>query len=288
MALIDHILACNNADLSDCIPFVAGGWQCGWIYPNRAAELSARYACFTLSEYFGFTSKHNTPLTRSLALRPVLDDLVKTGDLQALRGEGYRAAADWSGETLFTLDRAAAAYLGLRSYGVHINGFVRKADGLYLWVAERAHDRTFPGMLDNTVAGGQPSHLSLMENVIKECAEEAAIPEVLARQATAIGCITYAYEDAVGIHPDCMYCYDIALPEDFTPVNTDGEVHSFSLWRAEEVLERVRSTFDFKFNCNLALIDFFIRHGTITAESEPDYTALCHGLRQVGPFSKLL
>lgn len=284
MALLDHIHACNNADLSQCIPFMVGTSQCGWIYKERANDLADRYECFDLGRSFSFNVSPNTPLARSLALRPVLDDLVARGVLQALRGEGYRAASDWSHETLFTLDRAAAAYFGLRSYGVHINGYVAKPDGLYLWVAERAHDRTFPGMLDNTVAGGQPSHLSLLENVIKECAEEASIPEEIAKTAKSIGCVTYAYEDAVGIHPDCMYCYDIALPEDFTPVNTDGEVHSFSLWHTKAVLERVRETLDFKFNCNLALIDFFLRHGILTADDEPDYTELCYGLRQHGVF----
>ena len=35
----------------------------------------------------------------------------------------------------------------------------------------------------------------------------------------------------------------------------------------------------FKFNCNLVLIDFFVRHGLIGPE-DPDYVAICRGLRR--------
>jgi hypothetical protein len=42
-------------------------------------------------------------------------------------------------------------------------------------------------MLDNMVAGGQPLGIGLMENVIKECGEEAGIPEAIARRAIPIG-----------------------------------------------------------------------------------------------------
>ncbi|MEC8136822.1 MAG: DUF4743 domain-containing protein, partial [Pseudomonadota bacterium] len=37
-------------------------------------------------------------------------------------------------------------------------------------------------------------------------------------------------------------------------------------------------TFAFKFNCNLVIIDFLIRHGILDPDSEPDYTDLCRGL----------
>jgi hypothetical protein len=45
------------------------------------------------------------------------------------------------------------------------------------------------------------------------------------------------------------------------------------------VAEIVRDTRQFKFNCNLVLIDFFVRHGVIAPE-HPDYLAICRGLRR--------
>jgi hypothetical protein len=41
----------------------------------------------------------------------------------------------------------------------------------------------------------------------------------------------------------------------------------------------VRDTREFKFNCNLVLIDFFLRHGLV-ARDDPQHDALCAGLRR--------
>ena len=49
------------------------------------------------------------------------------------------------------------ALLGIRSYGIHITGYVRDEDGQVagVWVQKRADDKpTYPGMLDNMVGGG--------------------------------------------------------------------------------------------------------------------------------------
>ncbi len=42
--------------------------------------------------------------------------------------------------------------------------------------------------------------------------------------------------------------------------------------------EVVRDGFDFKFNCNLVIIDFLVRHGIIEPD-HPDYLAITRGLR---------
>ena len=76
-----------------------------------------------------------------------------------------------------------------------------------------------------------------------------------------------------------MFCWDLELPEDFTPVNADSEISEFRLLPAADVMEIVDTTFDFKFNCNLVNIDFFIRHG-ILAPEHPDYEEILKGLRR--------
>ena len=45
--------------------------------------------------------------------------------------------------------------LGIRAYGVHINGYVTLPNGeIELWVAKRAANKqTFPGKLDHLVVG---------------------------------------------------------------------------------------------------------------------------------------
>jgi hypothetical protein len=46
----------------------------------------------------------------------------------------------------------------------------------------------------------------------------------------------------------------------------------------QRVYETVRDTFEFKYNCNLVLIDFFVRHGLIAAD-DPDWFDIAAGLR---------
>ena len=79
--------------------------------------------------------------------------------------------------------------------------------------------------------------------------------------------------------PDVQFCFDLELPEGFTPENTDGEIEDFMLWPLAEVAACVRDTDRFKFNCSLVIIDFLIRHGHLTPESDPDYVRICRGLR---------
>ena len=91
----------------------------------------------------------------------------------------------------------------------------------------RPTKQTAPGKLDHLVAGGQPFGLGLMDNVVKECAEEAGMARALAAQARPVGVVSYVTERIEGLRNDICFGYDIALPEDFMPVNHDGEIDDF-------------------------------------------------------------
>jgi isopentenyldiphosphate isomerase len=217
---------------------------------------------------------------RSEAVAPVLKALAARGIIAGWRNEEYPATESFRGRAELKLERAAVTHFGLRSYGVHLNGFVRKPDGIHLWVPRRSRTKpTYPGMLDNTVAGGQPIGISLADNLVKECGEEANIPAQLARQAQPVGVITYCIEVAEGLQPDAQFCFDLELPPDFVPVNTDGEIDDFYLWPIERVAEVVRDTREFKFNCNLVIIDFLMRHALLPPD-DPDYIEIAQGLRR--------
>lgn len=66
------------------------------------------------------------------------------------------------------------------------------------------------------------------------------------------------------------YTYDILLPVDKIPQPVDGEAESFELMDFAQVIAHIRNL-EFKPNSALVLIDFYIRHGLITPETEPDY-----------------
>jgi len=275
-----HIETCNNAEIGRYLPLVVGHERLGWIRRDRLDRLREFSEAF---EVFGHGIRMTGALfdvdDRTAAIAAVADSLVASGDIETLRDELYPACPIWGASPRFLFDRSLAPYFGLRAYGVHLNGYVRKDDGLHLWIGRRAADKAVaPNKLDNTVAGGQPASLSLKDNLIKECAEEANIPAEMAQKAIPVGCMTYQYETEKGIKPDCMFCYDLEMPADFIPENTDGEISEFMLMPAKEVMAIVRDTDEFKFNCSLSLISFFIRHGLIDPDSEPDYAFLCEGM----------
>lgn len=191
-------------------------------------------------------------------------------------------------DPVLLLERAAAPFFGIKAYGVHVNGYVRQRhDGqILLWVARRSASKpTWPGKLDHIVAGGQPHGLSLAENVVKECEEEAGIPSTLASQAVPVGVVTYTALQPVGLKRDVLFCYDLELPEDFVPVAQDGEVQDFFLMSLPEVAAMVAGgTPDegdlesYKDNCNLVVLDFLVRHGAIPPDT-PGYLELARKLR---------
>jgi hypothetical protein len=281
MSFLDRIAECNAHDLARFRPFLVGGARVGWVTPARAERLARFGAIFDArDDAVELDPGLATFERRSEALARVVDALEAEGAVTGRRDEFYPVTTAWEAPPLAKLERAAVPYFGMRAWGIHLTGFVRGPDGIAIWVPRRAKDRpTYPGELDNTVAGGQAIGLGFVENMVKECAEEASIPAALARRAVAVGCIAYTLETPDGLKPDMQMCFDLELPRDFTPASEDGEHESFALWPAAKVMERVATTRDFKFNCNLVLIDFFVRHGLIGPD-EPDYAAICRGLRR--------
>jgi len=176
---------------------------------------------------------------------------------------------------------AAAVLLGIKAYGVHCNGFVRReSDGkIDLWVATRSSTKSqFPSMLDHLCAGGQPQGISPTDNMVKELAEEANVPPQLARTVVPTGAVSYETLYNGALKRDVLFTFDLCLPESFTPENTDGEIASFERVDAHRVLDIVSSTQDYKPNCSLVLLDFFFRHGFLSP-NDSGYLQLFASLR---------
>ena len=284
MGWLDRIAECNRHDLSGFLPFEVGEKRVGWVRRSLTGRLAERPEVFVVgARSVGFASGLDTPERRSDALAEIVRDWHGRGLLRRVSGELLEVGAGMGEPPLLLIDRSAVQAFGFTAVGVHVNGYVRRPDGLHVWIAERAAGRhSYPGMLDNMVAGGQPAGLSLMENVVKEAGEEAGIPAALARTARPAGAVTYCLETEAGLRPDILYVYDLELPAGFQPRNSDGEVAHFELWPVARLAETVRDTRRFKFNCNLVIIDFLIRRGVLGPE-EPDYAAILAGLRPALP-----
>jgi 8-oxo-dGTP pyrophosphatase MutT (NUDIX family) len=252
-----HVRACNNAVFpGERILFLLGEQPVGWVNPRVASALEGMEAV-----RFG---GGRITLTDPAALPWIARDLSNRG-LYRWRDEAFDVRGAPDGPALARIDRGAIPSFGIQAAGVHVNGLVRRPDGLQVWVARRAKDKQLdPGKLDHIVAGGVPAGLSPRQTLIKEAGEEASIPLVLAAEAIEVGRLQYGMERPEGLRRDYVYCYDLILPPDFLPVAADGEVEGFELWPIERVAETVRQTDEFKFNVNLVLIDLFIRCGLIT------------------------
>lgn len=92
---------------------------------------------------------------RNVAVAKVMADLRDRGIITGWRDELFPVIQSFSSEPLLLVERAAATQLGIKAYGVHINGYVRRPDGSKdLWVGRRSKTKqTWPGMLDHIVAG---------------------------------------------------------------------------------------------------------------------------------------
>ncbi|KAI2629908.1 NUDIX hydrolase domain-like protein [Hypoxylon sp. NC1633] len=206
--------------------------------------------------------------------------------LRKWREEPYRVLGVGKGRRV-RMARGASALFGIHTIGVHVLGFCRVGqgeDGLRLWIPRRSPNKqTFPGMLDNTVGGGLTADEDQLECLAREAQEEASLPGDFVRaHARPAGAISYFYirdERAGGIgevgllQPATQLLYDLEMPQDVIPKPLDGEVAEFLLWTPAQTMAALKEGC-FKPNSSVAWIDFFIRHGYITPQNEPDYMEL--------------
>jgi Domain of unknown function (DUF4743) len=280
MSFSDHIRICNSYDPGRALPLFAGDRRIGLLRRDNA-EVLRRFP-----DVFGVTTDAvrlvapGDPAAVSGAVGAVVDALVREQRLQKRRDETFDVAAGWGEAPVFRLDRGAVPFFGTRAYGVHVNGYLWKGGELYLWIGRRAPDkRIAPNKLDNLVAGGIGSGHGVVDTLIKEAGEEASIPAGLSKSATPAGAVSYRMENRLGIRDDALFVYDLETPADFVPNCNDGEITEFTLMPAAAVLERVRDTRDFKFNVNLVILDFAVRHGLLRPD-DAEYLEIVTGLHR--------
>jgi len=279
MSLLACLDACRLPSLDGFRPFCIAGEDVGFVRADIAERLAAFPEIFQVTDVAIALHGHFANVkARSAALDKVARALYADGVIDGWRGELFPVARRFGAPPFAYLERAAVPLFGVRAYGVHLNGYVHTPDGIKLWIARRAEDRPIePGKLDNLVAGGLPAGLQPFDNLLKEAAEEAAIPPNIARHARPAGAIAYRMLHQGWLRDDAMLVYDLALPADFVPQNRDGEIASFALLPLREVEAILAAGGAFKFNVALVVIDFMIRHGYLGPERS-DYAALALGL----------
>lgn len=285
MALIDNLHFANNAQNTNYQAFYIENECIGYIHKKNRALLEEAGLKLIEKQQNLHWQTHNDLKKNSLELEKIFKKLKENNHLKDWRNEKFPLAKDRHSKIHALIERAAVPYLGCRGYGVHINGLLQKKQELYMWLGKRSINKsTYPGQLDQMVAGGLPYGISAFLNMQKECLEEAGIKKSLSEKANATGIISYYHETEEGLRADIMLNYDLFLPEHFHPKNQDGEVEEFILLPLREIINTLKKPHNIKFNSALSIIDCAIRHGILDDE-EKDYLEICHLLRaQTQPF----
>jgi uncharacterized protein DUF4743 len=276
---------CPRADLAPYRRFIVADRHVGWVKPDFAQLLAEFPAVFYLTDREVHLHERLAEVDdRSAAVADVMAKLHERGAIPGWRGELYPVNRRFGETPLLLIERAATPLFGLQTYGINVNGLVRDGGAWKVWIARRAMIKHVdPGMLDLVVGGGHPHGISIAENLLKECGEEACIGPTLAECAKPVSITTMVIEAAEGLRVGVQFNFDLELPADFQPRNDDGEVSEFMLWSMAQLEENLRGADDFMFDAALAKLDLLVRHSVVGPE-DPEYLELIAQLRQPTPY----
>jgi len=186
-----------NPEIHKVVPFYLDSVMLGVIPDNVFQQLKKYNKTFSKNERPFIISTHKvifSEFVNTFEKRgKVINDLLKHwrdnktfSCLKGWRDEVY-PVFDGNHEIAFNIERSGIALFGFRAYGCHINGYVEDPEThkLKMWIAQRSFTKqTFPGKLDNIVAGGVSFPYNPTETAIKECLEEASMPSEISKQVT--------------------------------------------------------------------------------------------------------
>lgn len=283
----DHIIRMNRWIMKEFIEFQVEGRLVGYIHQENIRYLEPYRNVFVMVNGCVTFNDENKMLKtvqgRTESVEAIADELhAKYGLFSLRRDEYFDVKATYDANPLFQIKRGSLYFFGLLNSGVHCNGYTINENGeKVMWLAKRSPNKSeYPNKLDQFVAGGGTGNLNAWDIMMKEFGEEASVPAELGDQATAVGAIGYCIQKGKELVRDIIIIFDLLLPSTFVPRPRDGEVQEFFQWSIPKVMDTVRTSLDFKDNCNLVIIDFLVRHGFITPKDK-NYTSIVFGLRSL-------
>jgi 8-oxo-dGTP pyrophosphatase MutT (NUDIX family) len=167
-----------------------------------------------------------TPVARTAAFDAVARTLSAEGALSAWRNERYAVTTRLDAAPAFLLERAAARYLGIRTWAAHANGLVRgeQAKPARMWLARRSPTTSIdPGLLDNLVGGGIAAGETPEGTLLREAREEAGIDATTAARAVLQRELYVERHVPDGLQRETIFAFDLDLPGSYVPRSEDGE-----------------------------------------------------------------
>jgi 8-oxo-dGTP pyrophosphatase MutT (NUDIX family) len=263
--------ACTHASTAGnelpVLPFYVKEHAVGWLRPSFADQLRRWPHVFEVSTaYVTLKARPDTVAGRTEAMAEVTRDLARDGVILGWRDEMVSVAPRYAAPELLRIERAATRHFGLVAYATHLNGFIRVKGLAEVWIARRgATKHVDPGKLDTLVGGRISAGMSVDETLRKECWEEAGIAPALLAGLNCVGAVRTEYSVPEGLHREVMFVHDLWLPEDFRPVNQDGEVDEILRLPVEDVVQRILSG-EFTLDAGTVTIDGLLRLGAVLPE----------------------
>ena len=128
------------------------------------------------------------------------------------------------------------------------------------------------------MGGAVSEGVTVLDSAIKEAKEEANVPLELARQLQPAGSVSFFHQSERGIHPNTEFVFDLELPQNFQPLNNDGEVESWQLVPVDQVIDIICQPDLFKITSSPVVIDWLIRKGNYPATNSEGNICLLAGI----------
>ncbi|MFZ9244078.1 MAG: NUDIX hydrolase, partial [Burkholderiaceae bacterium] len=109
-----------------------------------------------------------------------------------------------------------------------------------VWIGQRAqHKAVDPGLWDAAVAGGLTHGENPLSALVRECWEEAGLPESSLTGLQTLGTVMVqrilGADGRQGLQREVVMSYGLTAAEAFRPINQDGEVQAFACVSLAEV-----------------------------------------------------
>ena len=127
MSYLDRVNDCKKFKKSSYIPFFCGNFQIGQIHINILKQLWQFHKILSInSKRVDLNAPQNTFKGRTSIMAEITLTLKKHKLIQGWRDEAYPVKTSFDSTPLFEIERAATPLFGIKGYGVHLNGYVKK------------------------------------------------------------------------------------------------------------------------------------------------------------------
>ena len=127
--LLRHLERCNRFDAKRFRPLLFAGRRIGLVRDDNAALLARFPETFAVGDCDVTLVARGGFDELSDAVDRVVEALVADGAVSKWRYESFAVTPVWGETPVFKIDRGAVPVLGVRAYGVHLNGWRRDGAG---------------------------------------------------------------------------------------------------------------------------------------------------------------